>query len=147
LFYVLALWLWLRGRESPGRIAWTIGCILFLVHVAAAFQFHHAWSHGAAYRATALETKKLFGVDYGGGLYWNYTFALVWLSDAVWRWLGTGVRSDWISRSVHGFMAFMFFNGTMVFASGPIRWCSLAAMIGLGAAWWKSRQRPRIAES
>ena len=133
-FYVLALWQWIRsGRQ--GRLYWTLGCGFFLIHAAAAFHFHHGWSHDAAVRETARQTREIFGVDTGSGIYWNYAFTLIWCADVAWRWFGSGIRAPWISRAVHGFMAFLFFNGAVVFARGPIRWMSLAAIVALGLAY------------
>src|SRR5437879_5846251 len=66
-------------------------CIVFGFHVAAAFHFAHAWSHGVAYTATARQTKEATGWDWGGGLYANYAFTVVWLLDAAWCWLAPNV--------------------------------------------------------
>jgi len=58
-------------RRREARLLWTTVCVLFLAHVAAAFQFFHAWGHAHAYRETARQTRELFGLDWGGGLYFN----------------------------------------------------------------------------
>jgi hypothetical protein len=129
VFYVAAIlfrWRW----------AWTAGLTAYLAHVAAAFTFHHQWSHQAAYRETARQTGELFGVPSGAGLYFNYLFTAVWLADVVWLWVRADsyrARPRWISIAVHSFMAFMFFNATIVFASGWTRWLAVAAAIALVA--------------
>ena len=141
LFYVLALLQWLRGRDQAARVLWTIGCGLFLMHAAAAFHFHHHWSHDAAYRETARQTKELFGFDSGSGIYWNYVFTLLWTGDVLWRWFGSGRRAAWINWCVHGFLAFLFFNGAVVFAKNPMRGASLAAMVLILVAASISRRK------
>lgn len=126
------------------RLAWTLGCLAYLAHVAAAFQFHHAWSHTAAYIETARQTRELFGADSGSGLYFNYAFTAVWLADVVWWWRAPAAyltRPRWIAGAVHGFMAFMFFNGVVVFASGVTRWVGLAATAALALRWWTLKAR------
>jgi len=82
--YLVSLLLRLRAggrhaRLAAARLSWTGGCFAFLAHVAAAFHFAHHWSHGAALAATAERTAEVVGWHWGGGLYANYAFALVWL--------------------------------------------------------------------
>lgn len=74
-------------RPRAARAIWTLGCILFDVHVACAFHFYHRWSHAVAWRHTAERTKELLGVAVGDGIYFSYLFLLLWLADAVWLWL------------------------------------------------------------
>ena len=71
------------------RLAWTAGCALYLLHVACAFEYYHHWSHTEAYDSTAKQTAETVGLDWGGGLYANYAFTLVWLADVVWWWAGS----------------------------------------------------------
>ncbi len=110
---------WL-GRPWLGmaRLAWTGGCILFLAHVACAFNFFHGWSHAAAYQHTARRTEETIGIFWGGGLYLNYAFTLVWLADVLWWWRGLEQyerRGRAVEWGVQAFLAFMAFNGTVVF--------------------------------
>jgi hypothetical protein len=67
-----------------GRWVWTIGCGLFLVHVACAFHFYHHWSHAAAWRRAAEQTELLIGVAFGNGIYFSYVFLVLWILDVVW---------------------------------------------------------------
>ena len=55
------------------------GVAAFIGHVACAFHFHHQWSHAVAYGDTARQTAEFTGWNWGGGLYLNYLFAVVWL--------------------------------------------------------------------
>jgi hypothetical protein len=48
--------------------------------------------------------------------------------------------------ALHAFMAFMIFNGTVIFETGWIRWAGAALFVALGTLWlgralefWKSR--------
>lgn len=140
VLYVLGLAGWLTRAGRLARWAWTLGCAMYLAHVAAAFQFYHEWSHAAAVRETARQTAELFGVASGNGVYFNYVFTGVWVSDVLWWWLspdGYRRRPKWVTASVHGFMAFMFFNATVVFASGWVRGLGVAATVVLGSLCWR----------
>lgn len=123
-------------RRQAARLAWTLGCLIFLVHVAFAFHVFHAWSHDDAYARTARQTQELIGPHWGGGLFFNYLFTIAWVLDAAYWW-AAGVqryegRPRWVDGALHGFMAFMAINGAIVFAAGPTRWVALAVGIALG---------------
>jgi len=125
LLYVAAL------ASAPGsqrrRFAWILGCLFYLAHVAAAFHFHHHWSHTAAYEHTARRTAEVVGLHWGGGLWWNYAFGAVWLGDVLWRWR----RPAWMTAAIHAFLGFLAFNATVVFETGLIRWLGVAATLFL----------------
>jgi hypothetical protein len=120
----LALRLRARGRRSwlaSARLAWTAGLAVFIAHVMAAFAFVHHFSHAAAYTHTAERTAEVVGWQWGGGLYFNYLFLVVWLADALGWWRGLEAyerRPRAVIWFVQGFLAFMAFNATVVF--GPI---------------------------
>lgn len=126
-------------RRTVARGLWTLGCLLFLAHVACAFQFFHGWSHAHAYAETARQTREMTGWDWGGGLYLNYLFALAWAADAGYWWWGGVDAYDRRPRAMafvlHAFLAFMAFNGAVVFAAGVTRWAGAAATVGLLALW------------
>jgi len=108
--------------DVVARLAWTIACIGLLAHVACAFHFHHGWSQASAYRDTAQQTAEMFGLDWGGGLYINYALLLGWIIDVIWWWRGLVAyrRRPWLLVAAwHAFLLFIFFNGTVVFATGP----------------------------
>src|SRR5262245_8871134 len=138
----LAIRILAHGRQSRldlARVLWSAGCIAFLLHVACAFQFFHEWSHAAAYAETARQTAEVVGIDWGGGLYANYAFAVVWLVDTVWWWSNPArylARPAWIEWTVQGFMAFIVFNATVVFGHGAIRWFGLGGCVLLAALLW-----------
>lgn len=136
------------AAEAAGRLN-AAGCAAFLTHVAAAFHFHHGWSHAAAYADTARQTAEFTGWNWGGGLYVNYLFALVWLGDVAWRRAATparGARPGWVTWSLRAWFLFMIFNGAVVFVRGPARWYGLALCVVLAGCWWprtKARMNPR----
>jgi hypothetical protein len=141
--YVLAL----AGRGTAwgrrtclglGRWIWTAGCFIFLLHLVCAFHFFHHWSHAEAYAAIARQTAEVVGLDWGGGLYLNYVFTLVWLADVGWWWLGLGryeERPRIVEWTVQAFMAFIAFNATVVFGTETTRWAGVAAGLLLIGIW------------
>ena len=137
LLFGFALRLTLQERAVPGwagRWVWTCGGIIFLFHVAAAFHLAHGWSHNLAYAATARQTREATGLDWGGGLYANYAFALVWLFDVAWWWIAPesySKRNQALNWAINGFLAFMAFNASVVFVHGAARWVALAACLFL----------------
>ena len=127
-----------RGRLPIwSRLAWTAGCLAYFLHVACAFEYYHHWSHAEAYEATARHTGNVVGLDWGGGLYINYAFTFLWLADVCWWWIdmkGYLARPLLIEWVVQGFLGFIAFNATVVFATGFSRWfgsmaCVLLAVI------------------
>ncbi len=117
------------ARGASFRPWWTAGFLLYVAHVGAAFEFVHGWSHGAAWRETERQTAELMGSGWGGGLWFNYVFGVLWAAD-VWRLWREADWGQWWNWLVHGFFAFLFFNATVVFGRGPIRWVGIA-----GFAW------------
>jgi hypothetical protein len=135
--YVLALALRITTSGSRSwlqlsRLLWTVGFAAFLVHVLCAFHFYHGWSHRAAYEATARQTAEVTGLDWGGGIYFNYAFAAVWFMDVAWWW---GWPERYVTRpaaiewAVQGFLAFIAFNATVVFGTRAVRWAGMAACL------------------
>ena len=110
---------------------WSCGAIVFLTHVAAAFQFAHGWSHAAACEHTARQTAAVTGLDWGGGIYLNYAFTLWWVVDVIavlvaarrQRPLPPGYR-----RLADVFFGFMVLNATVVFGA---RWWLVVAVVWL----------------
>lgn len=119
---------WLKLRRGP----WTLGCALAILHIALAMHAGHGWSHAEAYRHTA----EVGGV--GEGVYVNYLFAAVWLADVLWMWLAPTAyrhRPRWIGFAAHGFLAFIVFNATVVFATNPfVR--AVAILFSVALVWY-----------
>ena len=130
-------------RGAAGGLArWlnTVGGAVFLLHVVCAFHFYHHWSHAVAYADTMRQTADFAGVNWGGGLYVNYVFTLVWLGELFWCWASPRTfanRPRWIGRGVRGFFMFMIFTGAVVFAHSPMRWYGLLLCALLVVSWWR----------
>ena len=124
-------------RERWGRWAWTIGVALLVLHLALAFHFVHHWSHASLVAQTARRTYEVTGMNWGGGVYVNYAFALLWVLDVGWWWTRAGsTRGEpaflyWIVQAV---FAFIMFNATVVFGPPFWKWVvALAAALLIGA--------------
>lgn len=139
VLYVLACAGWLTKRQDVARLASTAAFLFYLVHVWAAFAFYHHWSHSDAYRETARQTADLFGIAWGGGIYFNYVFTVVWGVDVWSRWLRSDRWPSWIGFAIQSFLAFMFLNATVVFASGWVRWLGVGAIAALTFLWRRNR--------
>jgi len=130
--------------EIRARRIWTLGCILFLAHVAAAFHFYHDWSHAVAAEDTWRQTLNQVGVNFGGGIYFNYVFAAVWLGDCIVWWLrGENFRArnpKW-SVVLHLFFVFMIFNSTVIFGRGMAKPTGAVLCFALLFCQWRSHHR------
>ena len=136
-----------RGMSLAGRWAWTVGAVAALGHAAAAFHFRHGWRQQAALTETARQTAALTGLDWGGGLYVNYLFLAVWTADAACWWLFPAAfdrRPKALNRAVRAFLLFMFLNGAIVFAKGPIRILGTGAVLAVLAAWYRGGSARRL---
>jgi hypothetical protein len=132
------------GVDSVLLWVWTAGCLIYLLHVAAAFHFVHDWSHEAAWRQTAQQTAEVTGWHWGGGLWINYAFTLWWPLDVAWTWRrGLHRLPRWYVLTRHAVVGFLMFNATVVFGPAWWRWAAgvLAAAIGLVAV---ARRRMRF---
>lgn len=123
-------WRAANGRGWLTRWCWTLAWASYLVHLAVAFLIYHHGSHAAA----VAHTEQVSG--WGDGIYISHFFTLVWSLDVLFWWLRPAryaARSAWIDRGLHGFMAFMVLNATVVYEPGFIRWTGLALFAWLGA--------------
>jgi hypothetical protein len=120
----------------------SLGCAAFLAHVGCAFHFYHHWSHAAAYADTARQTAAYFGWYWGGGLYFNYAFLLLWVSQVIYSWTSSSRPFSaclvWVVRS---FVLLMVVNGAVVFVHGPVKWFGLFLCVALLLCWWPRAKR------
>lgn len=144
---------WAAGQTGPQadrrlRLVWTCGWFLFILHMLAAFHFQHHWSHAEAVADTAKQTGELIGWEFGGGVYFNYLFLLVWAVDVVLWWLGQQ-SAIWYRawrKVILAYLIFLAFNGVVVFKSGWIRWTGVAATFILLGIWLvRTRFRKQLA--
>ena len=141
----------LSRSQSLLRWIWTFGLACFLLHVLAAFELYHEWSHSHAYQHTADRTWEAVGWRWGGGIYFNYLLLFVWALDVgIWWCVGL----DWPNRSglyqmgLHGFFAFMVLNATVAF--GPRGWTGVAVLMVASLTylvWQRSRRSQKQSAS
>ncbi|HYO80543.1 MAG TPA: hypothetical protein VES20_04010 [Bryobacteraceae bacterium] len=115
--YVIGLALLIRKQWTAYRRVSTVGLTTYLLHVAFAYHIFYQWSHSIAYRETARQTAELFGVGWGGGLYLNYLFTMLWSAECAASWVPLAHRNRAIIRArfvVHAFLTFMVLNATVV---------------------------------
>ena len=153
LLYAAGIALLLAGPkyDQSARLVWTLGCAVLWVHVAAAFQFIHHWSHSDALRFTAEQTAAMTGIRGGAGIYLNYLFMLAWAVDCAFWWMAGLVayrrRRRAVTLTLHAFLLFMMFNATVIFAGGLTRYIGIMVFVCLGllliARWrqlWSARE-------
>ena len=132
---------WQRWKTT----VWWTGALTSLLHMILAMGWVHQWSHERAFEDTASQTEALLGVRVGWGIYFNYLFVVTWLADATWMLVASSHyrnRNRWIQLGLYGYLVFIAINGAAVFASGWIRWATLALLVGwLG---WILRTRNRF---
>ena len=141
VYYAVALTLLLRANRIDlqksssiirlARTCWTLAWLTYLVHLAMAFHYAHGWSHADAIR----HTEEVSG--FGPGIFVSHFFTLVWTADVAARWLAPqryAGRPAWMDWTLHIFMLFVVFNGTVVFETGLIRWAGVAMFAWL-AGW------------
>lgn len=114
------------------RLAWTLGLATHAVHVVLAFGLAHGWSHAAAVRHVAAAG------GFGEGIVVSYLFAATWAGDAAWWWAnphGYAKRPRRVRYAVHGFLAFVTFNATVVFGTPWAQVAGAAAFVALAVLW------------
>jgi hypothetical protein len=146
--YLTAIGMFLAGKSRRSvRIVRTAGFAIFCLHVMAAFHFVHHWSHAAALQHTAEQTKELFGWNWGGGIWFNYLFLVLWGVDVLFGWVrlasrdSTDNRLSKFSLVIHLYMAFIVLNATVVF--GPAWWSPVMLVLAVLFAGLAFRQRRR----
>src|SRR5713226_5911128 len=129
LFYAIAAAGMLSGNRGGWvRICWSLAWVAYLIHLGMAFHHYHHWSHAEAMRHTHERS------GFGEGIFASHAFTLVWTGDVLARWLfRSWQRPRWLGWALHGYMAFMIFNATVIYETGFIRWAGIAMFAILGA--------------
>ena len=129
---------WAIAEVFRSRTAWAAGALLAGLHSLAAFEAFYGWSHDIALEMTRRQTAALIGVDFRGGIYFNYAFIALWTLDAL-QWLmaddGDESRSRPVSLAIRGFIFFMIVNGAVIFADGLARVIGALCVTAVVLAW------------
>ncbi len=145
-----------RTMRAWPRAVSAAGLAMMVVHILIAMGFRHEWSHASAVAATAVQTRDVYGVDWGGGVYVNYGFVVLW-GLAVLGCLGVGVVGCWgaagaggaaggrggrnaVVRVVRWAFLIVIANAAVVFAGGWRRLLGVAIVSALVAAWFGPRR-------
>ncbi len=131
---------WRSGAPATCRVRllWTCAWLIYCAHVALAFQEFHHWSHAEAMRSVAEQS------GFGEGIFASYFFTLLWTLDVMWWWFSPvsyALRPRALGVAIHGYMAFIIFNGAVVFAAGPARWVGIAVFSLFGIMFLRSWAR------
>lgn len=143
--YTAAEWMRVRSDRTPALAArrlWTLAAVLCALHAALAFQIRYDWSHARAAADGAAQVAALTGWHWLGVPYVNYAFLVLWAADTVRWWIGPrGSGRDRIRMAMSVVVLFMFVNGAVVFARGPIRVLGVAALLVVATAWARGPRR------
>lgn len=129
-----------RGRLGPvsGDALSAAGLAACLVHILIAILHHHGGDHAAAVAATARQTEAVYGVAWGGGVWVNYAFVVLWAADLLWRRAAPARYARrrrvvvWLTRA---FVFVIVVNAVVVFAAPATRMLGVALSTALLLAW------------
>jgi hypothetical protein len=129
----------LTGVRNTRVIAglWVFGAALASFHTATAISAFHSGSFGEALESTARRTEAMFGVRVSWGLFVNYVFVAAWWLDAIWRWQFRPAPLRAVEIGIDFFLISIAFFGSVVFATGPIRYVGLVVMAIWVALWFR----------
>jgi hypothetical protein len=149
----LACWAaaeWLRRargeRDLWPRLVFSAGLGAMLLHSYLAFAVRYAFSFEAALADAARQIEAVTGRPSSPrGFYTNYAFLAWWAAEAAAWWRAPAryaARSPWLVWLSRVFFVFMFVNGAIVFAAGPVRVLGAAGVAAAVAAWVRGPGRP-----
>jgi len=134
---------WRRARAPrAARLAFTLGFVALVLHSLAAFHARYGGSHALALADTARQTERATGRALGAGLYVNYGFLALWAVEVLLWWRAPAsyrARPRALAWSVRVAFVFMFVNGAIVFAGGPVRALGVACVLAVLGAWYRDR--------
>ena len=134
-----------RDGRVPVPWAWPVsaaGAALLIVHIAIAMGARHGWRHAAAWSATAEQTASVYGLAWGGGVYFNYAFVALWLIELWQSRPARPHRASWppaLTAAIRLFYLVMVINAGIVFAGGLRRWFGVLIVTALVVSWWPDR--------
>lgn len=146
---------WLRAargeRDRWPRLVFAAGLGAMLAHSYLAFAFRYDFSVQAALTDAARQIEAVTGQPSSPrGFYMNYVFLAWWTAEAAAWWRAPAryaARAPWLRWASRAFFVFMFVNGAIVFASGPVRVLGAVAIVAAVAAWASGRLRPQPSPS
>lgn len=122
-----------RSFESRDRVlrrTWLVGALACVAHVVVAMGFGHCWSLANAMSHTAMETRRVLGIELPWSVFVNFAFSGWWLVDAVREFRSREVQPLGAMR--HGIWLTMMLNGTVVFGPKYWIWIAVACAVVLG---------------
>lgn len=150
-FWLIRLTIWLAvaawllrvfvegcGRSFPARDrvirwSWLIGALACVAHVIVAMGIGHCWSLANAMRHTAMETRRVIGVELPWSVFVNFAFVAWWLFDAVREFRAREVRPLGTVR--HGVWLMMMLNGTVVFGPSYWKWIAIPCAVVVASVY------------
>ncbi len=136
-----------RSADRPKRrwpvAVYGVGAALALAHYLAAFGWHYDWSHAQAVLATAEHTERVFGLDWGGGVWVNYAFLGTWVVELSWRARRGEIRQPAVRWGLRAFYLIVIANGAVVFVAWPLQLVGGMLVAGLLWSWCPKRQLTR----
>ena len=138
---------WLARAPYLGPLAWRLGCLLLWLHVAGSWWLVHAGSWQEVWQHTAEVTNRVTGINTGSGVLWNLVALVAWTVDCLCPWPARPSTqatepppAGW-RRAGEIYLAFLWFQAAVVFATFQARWFMglLCLLLGWGIA--SSRQR------
>lgn len=141
-----------RGERPPlPRLLFAAGLATMVVHSYLAFAFRYDFSFAAALQDAARQIEAVTGQPSSpNGFLTNYVFLAWWACEAAAWWLRPDAfarRPGWLVWLSRAFFAFMFVNGAIVFANGPVRVVGAVGVAAVFAAWSRRTARPAGAAS
>lgn len=153
-----------RTARTWPRAVSAAGLVLMIVHVFIAMGWRHDWAHSSALATTAAQTRDVYGLDWGGGVYVNYVFVVLWTFLVLGCWGdregagadrhgagseqqgagggpagagGAGLRHA-VVWAVRWVFLIIIANAAVVFAGGWRRLAGAAIVAALVVAWFRT---------
>ncbi len=127
------------ARDRVIRWIWLIGALAGVAHVVVAMGVGHCWSLANAMRHTAMETRRVLGVELPWSVFVNFAFVAWWLFDALREFRSRELRSLGALR--HGIWLVMMLNGTVVFGPKYWAWIAVPCVVAFVIVTLRSRSR------
>lgn len=125
------------ARDRLIRWSWLIGALACVAHVVVAMGVGHCWSLANAMRHTAMETRRVIGVELPWSVFVNFGFVAFWLVDAVREFRSRDVQP--LDAVRHGVWLLMMLNGTVVFGPWYWLWIAMPCVVAFAIVTWRSR--------